>query len=228
MWLTVQTLFGSEPGAAAALAARVANDQMTVLAQILQRELTPEPVQRMIRMRRRNEAQPDQEIAGESARYLRTDGEIDAPLEKCLFGTAQHRFVQLDARFRTDLGEAGEAVEQQPGRKDDLDRQPQFRFPACREAARRVLERAGFLEERFGATVQNFPGRGQAGLAADYLEDLHAQERFHFLDRVGDGGLALVKRGGGLRISAGVDHRQQRAPLFERDPRVCSHIYLLN
>ena len=56
LWLTVQTLLGAEPGSAAALAARVADDQMAMLAQVLQCELAAEAMQRMLGMRRRDEA----------------------------------------------------------------------------------------------------------------------------------------------------------------------------
>ena len=55
--------------------------------------------------------------------------------------------------------EAREALQQQPGRKDDLHREPQLRFPARREAARRAFERTGFLQQRFGAPVQHLAGR---------------------------------------------------------------------
>ena len=50
----------------------------------------------------------------------------------------------------------------------------------------------------------------------------------HFLHGIGHGGLALVQRGGGLGIAAGIDHGQQRAPLLQGNSRVARHIYLFN
>ena len=92
--------------------------------------------------------------------------------------------------------------------------QPAARLPAAPSSA--PASSSSALARRYRTS----PVGGQMGLAADHLEDLHAQERFDFLHGVGDGGLALVQRGGGLRIAAGVDHGQQRAPLFQGNPRV--------
>ena len=92
---------------------------------------------------------------------------------------------------------------------------PQLRLPARRQAAGRAFQRAGFLQQRFGAPVQHLAGRRQMRLAADDLEYLHAEQRLDLLHGIGHRRLALVQRFGGLGIAAGIDHGQQGAPLFQ-------------
>src|ERR1700678_3394153 len=73
-------LLRAQPAAAAALAARVADDEVALLAQILQRQFAPEPMQRMFGMRHRDEAQRYQGISGKARRHLRTNGQINLSL----------------------------------------------------------------------------------------------------------------------------------------------------
>ena len=217
-------LLRTEPAAAAALTAGIANHQVAVLAQILQRQLAPEPVQRMLGMRRGDEAQPHQRIAGEARRHLRANRQINLTLQQRLLGAAEHALVQLDARLRPLLGEAREALQQQPGGKDDLHREPQLRFPARGQAAGSTFQCAGFLEQRLGAPVQHLAGRREMRLAADHLEYLHAEQRFDLLHGIGHRRLALVQHLGGLGIAAGIDHGQQRTPLLQGNPGIADHI----
>src|SRR5271165_21033 len=73
-------LLRAEPAAAAALAAGIADDQVTILPQILQVKFAPESMQRMVGVRGSDEAYPHQRIPREAGRYLRADGQINLAL----------------------------------------------------------------------------------------------------------------------------------------------------
>ena len=120
--------------------------------------------------------------------------------------------------------EAREASQQEPGRKDDLDRDPELRLPAGRESARRALERTGLLEQRFRAPIEHLAGRREVRLAADDLEYFDPEERLHLLHGVGHRGLALVQGESGLGVAAGVDHGEQGAPLLQGNTGMGRHI----
>ena len=113
-----------------------------------------------------------------------------------------------------------QALQQQPGRKDDLHRQLQLALPAGRERAAGPFERLGLLEQRLGAPVEHFAGRRSAApCGPESSNSLTSQLRLDFLHCIGDRRLALVQPGGCLRVATGVDHSLQGTPLLERYSR---------
>src|SRR5579871_5296292 len=110
-------------------------------------------MQRMDRTRRRYEAHPHERIAAEAAWNAGSDREVDLSQRERLFGPADNRFVELDSRLGMLVSEARQASQQQPGRKDNIHRKPQFGLPALSKRRRRALERSGLIEQRLCAAV---------------------------------------------------------------------------
>ena len=150
-------------------------------------ELAPEAMQRMVGVRDRDKAQPHQRIAKEAGRHARADRDVHIAPQKRFIGAAEHRFVELDSRLGTLLRESRQALQQQPGREDDLDGEAHFRLPVGGHGPCASLERDGFLDQGACPPVEHLPGLGQDGLAATDLEGVHAEQRLDLLHRVCDG-----------------------------------------
>jgi hypothetical protein len=194
---------------------------MAVWPQLAQRRLATEPVQRMVGMRDQHEAHAQQRLTDETGWNDAEDREIGPALSVCIRerigAVAEHGFDDLDARGRALLAEAIQACQQQPRRKQHFDRDAQLGFPAGGKPLRRPLEPRRFIQQ-VARTMQQHPaGRRQHCLAPCDLESLHSELRFDLLDRVGHRRLALVQRHSRFRVAAGVDDRDQGAPLVQRD-----------
>jgi hypothetical protein len=96
-------------------------------------------------------------------------------------------------------------------------------LPFRRHRGGAAFERRRFLEERLRAPVQDLAGLGEDGLAPADLEELHVEKPPDLLHRVRDRRLALVEGLRRLPVAARLDHRLQRAPLLEGDPRGGGH-----
>ena len=173
----------------------------------------------MLRRCDRDEAQADQWIPEKAGRHDRADHQIGLMLQQCILGPSEHGLQQLDAHRRSLGGEFHEGVEQQPGRKDDVDGQPQLRLPALGQRSGRRFERCGFLGQRPRTAIEQLPGGGKRRLAALNFEGFDSEQRLELLHCVGDSRLALVQACGGLRIAARLDDRNQGTPLVERNSR---------
>ena len=147
----------------------------------------------MHRRGRTDEAHLHQRLADEATRHHAADREIDAAFEQRLVRAREHRLDQLDARIRSLTTEFREAVEQQPGRIDDLDREPQLGLPAARELGRGTLEPTGLDDESTAASVERLSGGRRDRPAAHPLEELHAEQVLELADRVRDRGLRSVQ-----------------------------------
>src|SRR5207244_9742946 len=106
---------------------------------------------------------------------------------------AEDGLEELDAGFRAVGCELAQALEQEPGRKDDLDREPDLGLPALRQLACGVLQAGSLLDQSLAAPVEKLAGRRKHRLAAADLEDLHRQQFFELLDGVGKRGLTFVQ-----------------------------------
>ena len=124
-------------------------------------------------MRRRcraHELDLHERLADESARNHAADGQIDAAFEQGFVRAGQHGLDELHARFGPLASELGEAVEQQPGRKDDLDGESHFGLRALSQLGSRTLEPTRLDEQRASAPVEHLAGRRQHRSASLALE----------------------------------------------------------
>ena len=162
----------------------------------------------------------------------RPDREIAAAADDRFRGAADHCLEQFNARLRTFGAEAIEAIQNQPGRKDNLDGERDLGFPAARHLSRRTLHAAGILEQRSRASIEHLSCRCEEGFAALDLERAQVEQFLDLLHCIGHRGLALVQCLRSLRVAAGIDDSDQAAPLFEGDAgrkwffckAFCSHI----
>ena len=143
--------------------------------------------------------------------------EVDATLGQRFLGAAEHGLGDFDPGVRVLPIEGGEALEQQPGREDDVDGEPDLGLPAAREFGGRALDSRRLLDERLAAAIEHLSGGRQHRLAAAQLEHLHAEQFLELLDRVGHRRLRAVQAFRRLRVAAGLDHGDERAPLVQRD-----------
>jgi len=90
-----------------------------------------------------------------------------------------------------------------------------------------TLQSTGFGQQGATAPAQHFTGRRQYRATALHPEQLDIKQICHSLNRIGDCGLGLVERLGGLRIAARIDDCNESAPLFERNSGLI-HIGLLD
>lgn len=157
-------------------------------------EGTSESVERVVGMRDGNASHGHEHNARHAGR-LGTDREVDPALREHLLGAGEHRLEDLDARLGALARELGEALEQQPRRKQDLDRDPDLGLPFHRHFRSTALERRGILQQGARAPVEHLSRLREHRLAAADLEDLEVQQTLDLLHRVGDRRLALVERG---------------------------------
>ncbi len=189
-------------------------------AQVAFGQRPSEAVQRMIGMRGRDHPQAREGIGGAA---LRNDGrkrEVCAPLGERLGRAREDRLDQLDARMRALGAEAVEALQQQPVREHDVRGDGDLGFPAGGNQPRRALDPARLVEQHARAPLQHLAGRRQHCLAAADFERLHAEQRLQLLHGVRQRRLALVQTLGRLRVTPRFDHRDERLPLLQRDPRL--------
>ena len=203
--------------------ARLAHHQLAMRAQVLDRELAPELVKRVIRVRGENEAHPHQGLAHEPLRNRPEDRELGLALEQRIVSSAEHRLDQFDSSVRALRPEARKAAEQQPGRKNGFHGEADLGLPSGGEFLRRLLQPGSLLEQVAGAAVKELARGREARLAPLDLESLYPELGFELLHGVGHRRLALVQGLGGFGVAPLVHDREQRAPLVEGDPG-CRHI----
>ena len=189
-------------------------------AQVFDLDRAAESMQRMRRRGGAHEAHLHQRIADEAARHERADDEVDATFGERFLDAAEHGLDQFDADVGVLVAELGECAQQQPRRKDGVDRQPYFRLPALREPRGRALEAGRVVEQGLATAIQHLAGRCQRGAPALPLEHLQPELILELLDRVSDGRLGAVQALGRLPVTPLFDDRDQGGPLIQRDPGV--------
>ena len=188
-----------------------------MLAQILHRQVAAELVQGVLRRRGSNGVELNQQIAVESARHVRADGEIDTPFQQEFVGAAEYRFVELDAGIGNLVAETGQRLQQQPGRKHDLHRETQLGLPAPRQRTGGLFHAGRFVEQGAATSVQQLSGFSQHRTPPENLEQAQLQHLLDLLHGIAHAGLGLVQIRTGLGVAAFVDHRDKGAPLVETD-----------
>ena len=217
MLLTVQRCSTSTAGGSASRRLPVSRTtRWRCAAQVAQRELAPERVQRMAGCAYRARAEAHQ---GSPRKPGGTGGEIArsacpwssaSPVPPSTDSITSIRVCGLRCRSARGTPAAARSGTGSPPPAGSA-------LPSPAEARARPLDAGRVLEQRPRPAVEHLPGRRQHRLAAGDLERLDAELRLELLHGVGDRRLALVQRLGGLRVAAGVDDRHQRAPLLERD-----------
>src|SRR2546422_47693 len=125
--------------------ARLAHHQLAMRAQVLHRELAPELVKRVIRVRGENEAHAHQGLAHEPLGDRPEYRELGLALEQRVVFSAEHRLDQFDSSVRALRPEARKAAKQQPGRKNGFHGEVDLRLPARRQLLRRLLQPGGLV-----------------------------------------------------------------------------------
>ena len=159
-------------------------------------------------------------------RHLRRDREIGRAAAAAPRRCRRARIRSSSMRVcGLSVAEAVEALQQQPGREQDL-RRPGGSPAPSRRTARRAA-RSSAPASSSSARARRYRSRPvgvSTALRPCDLERLHAEQRLELLHGVGHRRLALVQRFGRLRIAAGVDDGEQRAPLLQRDAGDGGHI----
>jgi hypothetical protein len=197
---------------------------VAVVTQVARRERTIQMMERVIRVRRSDEAHSPQRLARGANRCAGCDGQVRRALrQQRLCRSTQHGLEDFDARAGTDHGETLEASEEEPRGEQDLDGHANLGFPSSRDLLRCAFEIDRLLEEHAGATIQELAHGRQERFAPPDLERAHRQEGLELLHRIRHRRLALVERLRRLRVAASVDDHQERPPLFEGDVRSWAH-----
>jgi len=116
--------------------------------------------------------------------------------------TVSYDLEKLDARIGPLARESPQALHEQPRWEEDLDRDPDFGFPALRELPRRVLEACGLVDQRLAAAIEDLAGGCEDRFAAADLEHLDPEQLLQPLDRIGERGLTFVQSLAGSRVAA--------------------------
>ena len=83
------------------------------------------------------------------------------------------------------------------------------RFPPGRQFVSGPLQVTCLIHQRQRAPVEHLSRRREDGFTSLNFERFHAKQGFHFLDRIGNGGLAFEQRFRCLSVPACVHHCNQ-------------------
>src|SRR5262245_7896969 len=113
------------------------------------------------------------------------------------------------------IAELREALEQQPGGKDDFDRKTDLGLPARGQFLGGALQLNRLVNQRLAASIEHLSRGRLHSLSALDLEYLRADQPLQLLDCVAERRLTLVQTFRRLRITAGLDDADQSSPLVQ-------------
>lgn len=144
-------------------------------AQVLLSQGPPQTMQGMRRTGRRHQTHTHQRAPEEARWHMGRHGKIGFTGQQGFAGSTHHGFDHLNPGPWRLVAKARQAVQQQPGWKQDLRRQPDLRLPTRRELASHLLQVTRLTHQRQGPPVKHFAGGGEHRLAALDLKGLDAQ-----------------------------------------------------